>query len=255
MNNKGIIYLFIFLFFLNLTSVIAQTVQEDQQPLANILKELETRYNISFSYADDTIKDKQIYSPKPELDLDEVLGYLNESTDLEFELLDNRFVVIKTSKTQDEFNNQIEELPEIFITNYLTTGITKTNNGSINIKPESFGILPGLIEPDILQTVQALPGILSVDETVSNINVRGGTHDQNLILLDGIKMYQSGHFFGLISAYSPYLTKEVNIYKNGTSAQYGDGVSSTIGMQLSNAIDGNFNAGLGFNLINVDLQI
>ena len=252
MNSKGIIYLFISLFFLNLTSTIAQTIQEEQQSLAVILKDIETRYNISFSYADETIKEKEIVQPKPNLSLEEVLDYLKESTQLEFELLDNRFVVIKTKDIQDEFNNTIEELPEVFITNYLTTGITKTNNGSINIKPESFGILPGLIEPDILQTVQALPGILSVDETVSNINIRGGTHDQNLILLDGIKMYQSGHFFGLISAYSPYLTKEVNIYKNGTSARYGDGVSSTIDMQLSNAVDGNFNAGLGFNLINVD---
>lgn len=59
-----------------------------------------------------------------------------------------------------------------------------------------FGILPGLIEPDILQTVQALPGIKSIDETVSDINVRGGTNDQNLILWNGIKMYQSGHFLG-----------------------------------------------------------
>jgi len=251
-NSKGIIYLFISLFFLNFTSAIAQTVQEEKQLLATILKDLESKYNISFSFADETIKDKQIVSPNPDLSLERLLDYLKESTQLEFELLDNRFVVIKTNNKQEEFNNTIEELPEIFITNYLTSGITKTNTGSINIKPESFGILPGLIEPDILQTVQALPGILSIDETVSNINVRGGTHDQNLILLDGIKMYQSGHFFGLISAYNPYLTEQVNIYKNGTSAQFGDGVSSIIDMQLSNTINDTFNAGIGLNLINVD---
>ena len=120
------------------------------------------------------------------------------------------------------------------------------------IKPESFGILPGLIEPDVLQTIQALPGVLSTDETVSNINVRGGTHDQNLLLWDGIKMYQSGHFFGLISAFNPYTTKRINVYKNGTSAKYGDGISSVIDMQLPNEIDNEFKAGLGFNLINAD---
>jgi len=251
-NSKGIIYLFISLFFLNFTSSIAQTVQEEKQSLAVILKDLEAKYNISFSYADETIKDKLIVLPNPDLTLQELLEYLKESAQLEFELLDNRFVVIKTSNIQEDSKDTIEQLPEIFITNYLTAGITKTNTGSINIKTESFGILPGLIEPDILQTVQALPGILSVDETVSNINVRGGTHDQNLILLDGIKMYQSGHFFGLISAYNPYLTEEVNIYKNGTSAQFGDGVSSIIDMQLSNTVNNTFNAGLGLNLINVD---
>ena len=251
MNSKGIFYLFIFLFFLNYTNAIAQTIQEEKQPLITILKNLETVYNVSFSYADDTIKEKQIIPPESDLSLQETLDYLKEVTDLEYESLDNRFIVIKTISKEDT-RNKLEQLPEVLITNYLTSGITKNNAGSVIIKPESFGILPGLIEPDILQTVQALPGVLSVDETVSNINVRGGTHDQNLILWDGIKMYQSGHFFGLISAYNPYLTKQVNVYKNGTSARYGDGISSIIDMQLSNNIDNTFKAGIGFNLINVD---
>ncbi|HEY5686806.1 MAG TPA: TonB-dependent receptor, partial [Yeosuana sp.] len=77
-------------------------------------------------------------------------------------------------------------------------------------------------------------------------------HDQNLFLWDGIKMYQSGHFFGLISAFNPYTTKQVKVSKNGTSAKYGDGISSVIDMQLSNTIDNNFKAGAGFNLINAD---
>ena len=109
-----------------------------------------------------------------------------------------------------------------------------------------------MIEPDVLQSIQALPGVLSVDETVSNINIRGGTHDQNLILWEGIKMYQSGHFFGLISAFNPYTTKNVQVSKNGTRAKYGDGISGVIDMQLSNTIDNQFKAGAGFNLINAD---
>ena len=96
---------------------------------------------------------------------------------------------------------------------FLTTGLIKQQDGSITLNIEDFGILPGLIEPDILQTVQALPGIKSIDETVSDINIRGGTNDQNLILWDGIKMYQSGHFFGLISAFNPHLTDKVTIIK------------------------------------------
>jgi hypothetical protein len=65
-------------------------------------------------------------------------------------------------------------------------------------------------------------------------------------------MYQSGHFFGLISAFNPYTTKRVNVYKNGTRAKYGDGVSSIIDMHLPDVIDNEFDAGLGFNLINAD---
>lgn len=110
-----------------------------------------------------------------------------------------------------------------------------------------------MIEPDVLQTIQALPGVQSVDERVSNLNIRGGTHDQNLILWDGIKMYQSGHFFGLISAFNPYLTESVVVSKNGTSARYGDGISSIIDMRSSNTIDKAFSGGTGFNLINADV--
>ncbi|MEE9363266.1 MAG: TonB-dependent receptor plug domain-containing protein [Cellulophaga sp.] len=145
-----------------------------------------------------------------------------------------------------------QELDEVILYKFLTTGLSKQQDGSITLNIEDFGILPGLIEPDILQTVQALPGIKSIDETVSDINIRGGTNDQNLILWDGIKMYQSGHFFGLISAFNPYLTDKVTIIKNGTSAMYGDGISGVISMQSKNEISNSIFGGAGFNLISGD---
>lgn len=243
--------IFILLFFLNLANLKAQTIQKEKQPLITILKALEEKYNVSFSYVDDAIKTKQATQVKDDLTLQEALEFLKLETNLDFELLDNRFVVIKKPQRDSNLYNT-QRLEEIVISNYLTSGITKLNDGSVNIKPETFGILPGLIEPDVLQTIQALPGVLSANETVSNINVRGGTHDQNLLLWDGIKMYQSGHFFGLISAFNPYTTEQINVYKNGTRAKYGDGISSIIDMQLPDDIDNEFKAGLGFNLINAD---
>ena len=122
----------------------------------------------------------------------------------------------------------ILELDEVITQRYLTTGIYKKNDGTIEIKPSKFGILPGLIEPDILQTLQQIPGINSVDETISNINVRGGTHDQNLFLWNGIRMFQTGHFFGLISAFNPSLSQTISVTKNGSSAFFGESVSSLI---------------------------
>lgn len=146
-----------------------------------------------------------------------------------------------------------QQLDEVVVVQFLTTGLTKQADGSIELNTAEFGILPGSIEPDVLQTVQSLPGIKSTDETVSDINIRGGTNDQNLILWDGIKMYQSGHFFGLISAFNPYLTEKVTISKNGTSAQFGDGVSGVIDMRTNNEIAQNLFGGAGFNLISGDL--
>jgi len=146
-----------------------------------------------------------------------------------------------------------EELEEVVVSQFLTTGLTKKQDASIVLNTEDFGILPGLIEPDVLQTLQALPGIKSIDETVSDINVRGGTNDQNLMLWEGIKMYQSGHFFGLISAFNPYLTDKVTIIKNGTSAAYGDGVSSVLDMRTNNDVNEDFFGGAGFNMISADI--
>lgn len=251
MSKNFSFLIFVLLFFLNVANLKAQSIQKNKQPLITILKTLEEKYNISFSYVDEAIKTKEAKPLKDDLTLQEALEFLKLETNLDFELLDNRFVVIKKPQKNSSLYNT-QRLEEIVVSNYLTSGITKLNDGSINIKPETFGILPGLIEPDVLQTIQALPGVLSTDETVSNINVRGGTHDQNLLLWDGIKMYQSGHFFGLISAFNPYTTKRVNVYKNGTRAKYGDGVSSIIDMQLPNDIDNEFKAGGGFNLINAD---
>lgn len=150
------------------------------------------------------------------------------------------------------FQPEYQKLDEVVVQQYLTPGLQKKMDGSVTISTEKFGILPGLAEPDILHTIQALPGVESINETVSNINIRGGSHDQNLILWDGIKMYQSGHFFGLISAFSPYLTKDVSVIKNGASARYGDGVSGTIDMHSANTIDEHFTGGAGFNFISVD---
>lgn len=148
-----------------------------------------------------------------------------------------------------------QALDEVFLTNFLTRGIQKIASGEIEINYEEFGLLPGLVEPDVLQTLQALPGIISRRESVSYLNVRGGTHDQNLFLWDGIKMYSTSHFFGMISAFNPYLTQTVKLVKNGTSAKFGDGVSSLIDMKTSRAIAGNLKASVGVNFINADALV
>lgn len=146
-----------------------------------------------------------------------------------------------------------QDLPEVLVSNYITSGINKLNDGSFELDFSNFGILPGVIDNDVLQAVQALPGILSINETVSNINIRGGTHDQNLILWDGIKMYQSGHFFGLISMYNPQITQKVSLRKNGTDASLSNGVSGTIAMKTSKELNTDFNANVGLTLIDANV--
>lgn len=167
------------------------------------------------------------------------------------------FQAIELRKGQDNCKTilvpeQSEVLNQILISKFLTTGLQKTTDGSTVLNTEKFGALPGLTEPDILQSIQVLPGVESVNESIANINVRGGTNDQNLILWDNIKMYHSGHFFGLISAYNPYLTNKVVVTKNGTSSEFSDGVSSTINMFTKDEVGSEFSGGFGANLIHAD---
>lgn len=235
------------LFFLIVSSIhLAHSQNEEPQPLAQILKQIEKQYDVKFSYEPKTIEGISMVPLSSSLSLQDVLDELRTILQINLEVLSERFVAI-TPKLYS-----VQKLEEVVVTNYLTKGISKTNNGAIQVNTKAFDILPGLIEPDVLQIVQNLPGVLSVDERISNINVRGGTNDQNLIVYEGIRMYQTGHFFGLISAFNPYLSKGVRVSKNGTSALYGDGVSSTILINDSDAIDNNFDAGLGSNLLSVD---
>ncbi len=144
------------------------------------------------------------------------------------------------------------QLAEVVLSDFLIRGIDKLNDGSFKIDFGRFSILPGLIETDVLQSVQAFPGIQSINETVSDINIRGGTNDQNLILWDGIKMYQSGHFFGLISMYNPQITQKVSLRKNGTPVSYTDGVSGTIAMETDKEITKRFQGNVAFNFLDAN---
>ena len=179
-------------------------------------------------------------------------------------LLTIRFIGFKTLERQAQFFKlhsceaialieEVEVFSSVLLNGYIVKGINKQQDGSIAIDYSKFTLLPGLIESDVLYTVQALPGVLSVDETVSNINIRGGSHDQNLMLWDGIKMYQSSHFFGLISSFNPQITQTANVINNGTDASYTDGVSGTIAMHSNKTIESNFNGSIGMNLLNADL--
>ncbi len=144
-------------------------------------------------------------------------------------------------------------LEEVLIVEYITKGIDKSIDGSFKITNENLGILPGQSEPDILQSIQLIPGINSPDETATGIQIRGGSPDQNLILWDGIKMYNTGHFFGMISAFNPYVVKDAKIFKGGADPKYGDRVSGVIDISSDREVPEKFNGGAGINGTHADV--
>lgn len=217
------------------------------------------------------LKDKDTGEPLPYVTVQNKKDAFIANEDGYFEMVDlskNDVINIKhlgfkpLQKQVTSFNTQLcdtiylipyqEKLEEVIVYDFLVRGIDKLDDGSVQLDFDRFSILPGLIEDDVLQSVQALPGIQSIDETVSNISIRGGSNDQNLITWDDIKMYQSGHFFGLISMYNPEITQKVELRKNGSNASETDGVSGTIAMRTDEYLNSEFKGNVGINLIDAN---
>lgn len=100
----------------------------------------------------------------------------------------------------------------------------------ISLNPKAVSSVPNLGEADIFRTLQLMPGVSGASESSSGLFVRGGTPDQNLILLDGINIYHVDHFFGVFSAFNSEAIKDVQLYKGGFEARYGGRVSSVVDM-------------------------
>ena len=144
-----------------------------------------------------------------------------------------------------------EVLNVVLITDYLAQGMQKKKDGSIQISPRKLGILPGLTEPDIFKSLQLLPGVQSSNESASVLHIRGGTPDHNLVLVDGITLYETGHFFGLISALNPYVINTVDFYKNAANARYGQRIGGVLVINTGDDIS-ETTYGFGSNLLHAD---
>ncbi len=114
------------------------------------------------------------------------------------------------------------------------------------IRPNRVGSLPGQVEPSVLASIRFLPGVNSHTSQANDIRIRGGTPDQNLIVWEDIPIYQSGHYFGMISAFNPFVIEKAEVYRNGFGAEYGGRLASVIDMR-----SGDFNTeqfiGVGSN--------
>lgn len=112
-----------------------------------------------------------------------------------------------------------------------------TQMGSINVPLRQIKDLPALFgEVDVFKVLQLLPGVQSGTEGGSGLYVRGGGPDQNLILLDGVPVYNATHLFGFFSVFNADAINNVELIKGGFPARYGGRLSSVIDISMK---DGN----------------
>ncbi|WP_346855769.1 TonB-dependent receptor [uncultured Draconibacterium sp.] len=98
---------------------------------------------------------------------------------------------------------------------------------------EAINRMPAILgEQDLLKSIQFLPGIKGGAENTTGYSVRGGSADQNLILLDGVPVYNVNHLFGFLSVFNSDAIKNVSLYKGGIPARYGGRLSSVLDINM-----------------------
>ncbi len=134
--------------------------------------------------------------------------------------------------------------------------ITQTTMGVEKINMKDIAKLPVLFgEKDILKTIQLLPGVKSAGEGNSGFYVRGGTSDQNLILLDEAPVYNASHLLGFFSTFNSDAIKDAILIKGNSPAQYGGRLASVLDIKMNEGNDKDYHATGGIGLISSRLSV
>lgn len=111
--------------------------------------------------------------------------------------------------------------------------IESTEVGTVRLSIGTIQKLPALLgEVDLVKSVQLLPGVSTVGEGASGFNVRGGSIDQNLVLIDDAPVFNSSHLFGFFSVFNPDAVKDVKLIKGGIPSPYGGRLSSILDVKM-----------------------
>jgi len=109
-----------------------------------------------------------------------------------------------------------------------TLGVDQLTVGTLKKLPSALG------EVDLLRAIQTLPGVTSVGEASNGVNIRGGTTDQNLLLLDDTPIFNPTHMFGLFSVFPPDVLNTVDLYKGNVPARFGGRAAAVLDVSLRN---------------------
>ncbi len=128
-----------------------------------------------------------------------------------------------------EMDEQVTSLREVTVESEKDKNVTGMQMGLEKLDIKTMKKVPvALGEVDILKVVLTLPGVQSVGEATTGLNVRGGATNQNLILFNDATIYNPTHLFGFFSAFNPDVIKSVELYKSGIPAEYGGRLSSIL---------------------------
>ncbi|MGF1556482.1 TonB-dependent receptor [Paucihalobacter sp.] len=149
-----------------------------------------------------------------------------------------------------------ESLNEIVITENVEKLDLKRPQMSVNsLSINTIKQMPVVLgEVDIIKSITLLPGVTNAGEGSSGFNIRGGSVDQNLILLDEATIFNSSHLFGFFSVFNPDAIKDLKLFKGGIPAKYGGRVSSVLDIYQKEGNSNNFKLSGGIGLVSSRLM-
>lgn len=164
----------------------------------------------------------------PEGDSELIFSYLG------YETQHNSFPLNKDTVLNIRLNGNNELAEVIILSDKKEAGIQATAMGAHDIPMAQIQHTPTVLgEADILKTIQLMPGVQAGTEGFSGLYVRGGGPDQNLILLDGIPIYNADHLLGVFSIFTPEAVKKVTLFKSSFPARYGGRLSSIVDVRTN----------------------
>jgi outer membrane receptor for ferrienterochelin and colicin len=144
--------------------------------------------------------------------------------------------------------NELEEVQVVGAK--ANASLTTTQMSRFDMSIEKIKSLPAIMgEADVIKSLQLLPGVKSGSEGSTGLYVRGGGPDQNLVLLDGVPVYNANHLFGFFSVFNPDALKTVSLYKGGFPARFGGRLSSVIDVRMKEGNEKEFHGNISLGLI------
>ncbi|MBP0905215.1 carboxypeptidase-like regulatory domain-containing protein [Mariniflexile gromovii] len=180
-----------------------------------------------------------------------IISYLGFSTKTET-------IVLSDNLTKNfSLADSLETLNEIVLTQNIEKLNIQTPQMSVNrLTAGSIKQIPVVLgEADIIKAITLLPGVTSAGEGASGFNVRGGSADQNLILLDEATIFNSSHLFGFFSVFNPDAIKDIKLYKGGIPARYGGRISSVLDIYQKDGNSNEFHANGGVGIVSSRLLV
>ncbi len=141
------------------------------------------------------------------------------------------------------------DLDQVVITHNAKANVMSTEMSIVRLDARTVSSIPVLMgEPDLMKTMTLMPGVQSSGDLASGFNVRGGSSDQNLIMLDGVPIYNANHLFGMFSIVDASSIENLELHKGGVAARYGGRISSYMDIALKEGnmeeFEGDASAGL-----------